>query len=237
MSWIATRLAAAGFIVAGPNHPQTTRGNSTPIDTTKIWQRPADLSAVLTALTIDPAWGRSIDETRVGAFGFSLGGQSVLALAGVRASLEAYAGYCDANPTMPDCVWFASGHVDLRRTDKRLFGQSNLDPRISSVVAIEPSISRALATASLAAVSVPVHLMNFRSGGSFLLAVRSDGRSAAIPRADHRVVDGAVPMRFPAECQPGAGDFLKSIGETDPVCDEAPGRPTSRARLTLKAAP
>lgn len=231
LSWIASKLAAAGFIVAGPNHPQTTRGNSTPLDTTRIWQRPADLSALLTALESDPVWSASIDASRIGAFGFSLGGHSVLALAGVRASLEAYASYCDANPAMPDCIWFASGHVDLRRTDRAMFEQSSLDTRIRSVVAVEPSISQAYVSASLKAVGVPVHLINFRTDGALLLAVRSDAIAAAIPGAEYRIVDGAVHMSFLAECQPGAGDFLKSIGETDPLCDDARGQPKSRAAI------
>jgi len=231
MSWIATRLAAAGFIVAGPNHPQTTRGNSTPIATTKIWQRPADLSALLTALEIDPNWLSSIGAGRIGALGFSLGGHSVLALAGARVSLEAYADYCDANPTMPDCIWFASGHVDLRQTHRTLFEQSNRDSRIRSVVAVEPSIVQALTMGSLAAVTVPVHLVNFRSGGRLLFGVKSDSVAAAIPRADYHIVDDAVHLSFLNECQVGGADFLASVGETDPLCNDAKGQPKSRSAI------
>lgn len=51
MSWLATELAKAGFVVAGPNHPGTTSGYSTPGDTPKLWQRAADLSAVIDRLT------------------------------------------------------------------------------------------------------------------------------------------------------------------------------------------
>jgi len=39
MAWIAVKLAEAGFIVAGTNHPGTTSGYSTPQDTPKIWER------------------------------------------------------------------------------------------------------------------------------------------------------------------------------------------------------
>jgi predicted dienelactone hydrolase len=231
ISWLTTRLAAAGFIVAGPNHPQTTRGNSTPIDTTKIWQRPADLSAVLTALANDPAWTSSLDASRVGALGFSLGGHTVMALAGARVSLEAYADYCDANPAMPDCIWFASGHVDLRQTDRPLFEQSNRDARIKSVVAIEPSIVQALTMESLAAVTVPVHLVNFRSDGKLLFGVRSDRVAAAIPGADFRIVEDAVHLSFLNECQAGGAAFLASVGEIDPLCNDARGEPKSRAAI------
>ncbi|WP_234819590.1 MULTISPECIES: hypothetical protein [Sinorhizobium] len=47
MSWLAAELARAGFVVAGPNHPGTTSGNSTPADTPKLWERTHDLSFVI----------------------------------------------------------------------------------------------------------------------------------------------------------------------------------------------
>jgi len=37
LGWIASRLAAAGFIVAGPNHPGTMTGDSIPADTVTVW--------------------------------------------------------------------------------------------------------------------------------------------------------------------------------------------------------
>ena len=40
MSWLAANLARAGFVVAGPNHPGTTGGDSTPADTPRLWERP-----------------------------------------------------------------------------------------------------------------------------------------------------------------------------------------------------
>jgi predicted dienelactone hydrolase len=231
LDWIATRLAASGFVVAGPNHSGTTRGNSTPIDTTKIWQRPADLSDVLTVLKSDPFWGPHIDAGRIGAFGFSLGGHTVLALAGGRVDREAYARYCDLNRTMPDCVWFASGNVDLRQTDKPLFERSNLDPRFKSVVAIDPSVAQAFTAESLRAISIPVHIINIGSPGTIPVAVRFDKLAAEIPDADYQTVDGAVHLSFLAECQPDARTFLKSVGETDPLCDDAAGNPRSREAI------
>lgn len=236
LDWLAIRLAAAGFIVAGPNHPGTTRGDSTPPDTTKLWQRSADLSDVLTALSADPAWAPHIDRKHVGALGFSLGGHTVMAVAGVRADREAYARYCDEEKTMADCVWFASGKVDLRGTDKHLFEQSNRDPRIRSVVAIDPSVVRAFTSESLRSIDIPVHIINIGRPETIPIAVRSDDIAAEIPGADYQTVDGAVHLSFLAECRPDAPDFLKSIGETDPICEDAPGKPRTRAEIHVQMA-
>ncbi|NIX75645.1 alpha/beta hydrolase family protein [Microvirga terricola] len=236
LDWIATRLAEAGFVVAGPNHPGTTRGDSTPADTTKIWQRPADLSDVITALTTQSPWSSHVDTGRIGAFGFSLGGHTVLATAGGRVKLEAYARYCENNPMMPDCVWFASGGVDLRKTDKALFEQSNRDPRIKSVVAIDPSIAPAFTVESLRAVAIPVHIINLGNARTIPVAVKFDRLASEIPDGDYKTVDDAVHLSFLAECQPGAHELLKATGDDDPICDDAKDSPKTRADINAEVA-
>jgi predicted dienelactone hydrolase len=235
LGWLAAPLAAAGFIVAGPNHPGTTRGNSTPAETATNWQRPPDLSAVLTALSADPAWQPHLDPQRVGAIGFSLGGHTALAIAGARAEREAYARYCDANRSMADCVWFASGRVDLRQVDKGRFEQSSLDPRIRSVVAVDPSVAQALTPDSLRAIGIPVHLINLGRPGTIPVSVQSDRIAGMIPQGDYATVDQATHLSFLAECQPGGPAFLQSLGETDRLCDEAGGRSRAEIHVQLVA--
>lgn len=234
LGWLAVPLAAVGFVVAGPNHPGTTTGNSTPAETATNWQRPPDLSAMLTALTADPVWQPHLDPQRVGAIGFSLGGHTVLAIAGARAERESYARYCDANRSMADCVWFAGGRVDLRQVDKDRFEQSSRDPRIRSVVAVDPSVVSALTPDSLRAVGVPVHIINLGRPGTIPVSVQSQWVAETIPDADYATVDQAVHFSFLAECQPDGAAFLRSLGETDRLCDEAGGR--SRAEIHVQLA-
>ncbi|TYC52194.1 hypothetical protein FMN50_19500 [Rhodobacterales bacterium] len=88
MSWIATDLAARGYVVAGPNHPGTTSGDSTPEDTPKLWERTDDLSEINSYLLKAPEWKEVVDADRVAALGFSLGGAAVLELAGARGDLD-----------------------------------------------------------------------------------------------------------------------------------------------------
>ena len=233
LGWIASHLAAAGFIVAGPDHPGTTTGDSTPADTIRLWERPADLSAVLTALLADPVWGAHIDDRRIGAMGFSLGGYTVMAIAGVRVDREAYASYCEENPTQPDCVWFASGSVDMRAVDRAAFEESSQDPRVNAVVAIDPSVVHAYTPESLGGIAVPVTLINLESPGSaWWEAVRADAITHAIPDASHHVVPGAH-LTFLAECQPDAHAFLEAVGETDPLCDDRGNRTRAETHALL----
>lgn len=230
LGWLAVPLVEAGFVVAGPNHPGTTSGNSTPLDTTRMWERTADLSAVLTALTEDPAWSAHLDAGRVGVLGFSLGGHTALSIVGARASREAYARYCEDLPTMPDCVWFASGGVDLRAVDDR-FEQSNRDPRITAAVAIDPSVAQAFVAESLHAIAVPVDIVNLGDAAAIPVAVAAAPIAAAIPAGRYERVADAVHMSFLAECQPGAKAFLAEIGETDRLCDDG----VSRTRADIHA--
>lgn len=231
MGWIARQLAEAGYIVAGPNHPGTTRGDSTPLQTTEIWRRPTDVSELLTALLERPDWKDRIDADRIGAFGFSLGGYTVMALAGVQVELEAYGRYCDANRRAADCVWFASAGVDVRRTDRARFERSNLDRRISMAFVVDPAITRAMTVESLKGVAISTHIVNLGDGGQIPLSVRGDDVAARIQGARYDLVSGAAHLSFLAECQAGAVTFLKSVGESDPLCDDAEGAPKSRARI------
>jgi predicted dienelactone hydrolase len=225
LGWIASRLAAAGYIVAGPNHPGTMTADSTPADTVKVWERPADLSAVLSALLRDPVLGEHVDARRIGAMGFSLGGHTVMAIAGARVEREAYARYCDTYPKLPDCVWYARDGVDIRAVDREKFESSMRDPRIVSVVAIDPALAQAYTRDSLEEVAIPVRVVNLeRPGSAWWDAVRSDAIVEAIPGATRHIVADAVHLSFLDECQPGAREMLEAEGETDPLCEDGGGR-------------
>lgn len=232
IGWLAQRLAEAGFIVAGPNHPGTTSGDSTPIDTPKLWERTGDLSAVITALTSEPAWKDLIAPDRIGVLGFSLGGAAAMEIGGARADLDAYARYCETSPTMADCVWYAGGKgyvkgeavasekVDLRQTDKIRFEQSNLDPRIRSVVAVDPALAQAYDAQSLKEIAIPVHIINLGSPGTVPVAVEAKQLAPLIRQGSYEQVDGAWHFSFLPECQSGGAELLKSLGDTDRLCDE-----------------
>ena len=241
MAWIASELAGEGFIVAGPNHPGTTSGDSTPEDTPKLWQRTDDLATVIDRLLADPDWSASIDSGEIGLLGFSLGGAAVLESAGATASLEAYADYCDTNPQMPDCHWFKGGRgfrdreeikvepFDLRTVDKALFEQERRDARITSVVAVDPSVADAFNEQSFAGIDIPLHFLNLGVAGQIDVGVRSAHLVEAAPDAELDHIADAVHFSFLPVCKADAIAFMKSIGETDTLCTDGGGRP--RAEL------
>jgi len=241
MAWLASELAKAGFVVAGPNHPGTTSGDSTPAETPKLWERTQDLSAVIDALTTDARWSGAIDAGRIGVVGFSLGGgAAAMEIAGAQANLDAYARYCDAY-TKWDCAWYSGGKgyvndetvkvdkVDLRSIDKARFERSNLDRRVHAVVLVDPGLAQAYEAESLKEIAIPMSFINLGSSGTIPAAVIADKLAKLSPQASYATVAGADHFSFLPECKPGAVDMLVKFGEVDPICTDSGTR--SRADI------
>ena len=245
MAWLATELAKAGFIVAGPNHPGTTGGDSTPANTPKVWERTRDLSAVIDAMTTDQAWSGAVDGDRIGVVGFSLGGAAAMEIAGARANLEAYASYCD-HYTKWDCAWFTGGvgyvddeavhveKVDLRKLDRTRFEQSNRDARVKSAVLVDPGLAQAYDLDSLKKIAIPMNFINLGNIDTVPEPVIADKLAALAPQATYATVAGAIHFSFLPECKPGGAELLKSFGEIDPICSDGGNR--SRADLHAELA-
>ncbi len=240
MAWIATALAEAGFIVAAPDHPGTTSGDSTPADTPKIWERTDDISTIITSLTTNAEWSGAVDATRIGVLGFSLGGSAAIELAGARANLDAYVKYCVDYASSMDCQWFAGGRgyknderivvpkFDLRSIDKARFEQSNRDPRIGSAVLVDPGLEVAFTKDSLQAIDIPLSFINLGSVGQIPVAVLADQLAKDVSNATYRQVDDSNHFSFLPVCKHDADQFLKSVGEVDPICV-----PTARDRADI----
>ena len=241
INWLATDLAKAGFIVAGPDHPGTTSGDSLPDETPKLWKRTDDLSTVISYLTTSEDWKSHIDAEHIGVVGFSLGGAASLKLAGARTNLEAYAKYCDTY-TKWDCAWYAGGRgyakmepvsvpkLDLRAVDKTAFEQSNLDERVKTAVLVDPGMAQAYDEDSLKNIKIPLSFINLGNEGEVPLSVKADEVAALVPDSSYVTVRGADHFSFLPECKEDARAFLKSVGEIDPICEE-----TGRARKDIHA--
>jgi predicted dienelactone hydrolase len=231
LSWLAKPLAEEGFIVVAPNHPGTTSGDSRPSETVLMWNRPMDLSAVLTGVIHNAEIGKHVDQGHISLVGFSLGGYAVLAAAGARVNAEAFAHYCDINieKKMSDCPWYAKGGVDLHKLDPVRFNQNNSDARFTSVVAIDPALVQAYDAQSLKDLKQPTLVINLGKPGKIPMAVDASAVVKLLPHAEYHTIGDAIHFSFLGSCKPNWKEVLAGEGETDPLCDDGGGR--SRAEI------
>jgi len=233
IGWIAAHLADQGMVVVSTNHPGTTSRDSLPRETLKIWQRPDDFTAILDFFEKTPPLDLQVDMTRVGAVGFSLGGYTVLGLAGARVSKQKYIDYCVKTPELLDCLWYRAAGVDLKSIDGEKFEQSNLDDRIKTSVAIDPGLAQAFIVESLEKLHSPVLIVNLGSQSMVPAGVEGDEIAAALKHSEYARIEGATHFSFLGECTALGEIIIKEEGD-EPICSEVSDRKRSDIHNELK---
>lgn len=171
LGWLARALAGQGYVVIGANH----HGNTGVEDHHAAgflcwWERATDLSVLLTSLGVSGFFAGQLDFDRVSAVGFSLGGHSVLALAGAQTSMVEFEAWHSANaittrgpkefPDVADQIPVLAETSDAFQQSWARQGDDFTDSRIASVVAIAPAPPvRAFIPQSVARIKRPVTLL------------------------------------------------------------------------------
>lgn len=149
LEWLAQALVQNGFIVAAVDHWGNTFDNKIPIEFVKPWERPLDMSYVLSELLKSETFGRAISKEEIGALGFSFGGYTVLALAGAELDYQILLDYYNTPegrkevelPELPELA-------ELLSNSKLFFMESIAhipklkDVRFKAFLAISPGTSR-----------------------------------------------------------------------------------------------
>ncbi|MFM0222543.1 alpha/beta hydrolase family protein [Paraburkholderia dipogonis] len=233
LDWLAAALAAQGYIVAGTNHPGNTAAAPMTRDGFMLWwERATDASEVLDGVLADPTLGPHVERERIGAVGFSLGGYTVLELAGARTNLQAFERFCTSPQADAIChppeaarISDAAGAAPLTLDDlspetkasRARSGASYRDPRIKAVFAIAPALGEAFDSASFADVTIPVSLLAGEADVTAPVATNIHRIAGLLPNAHVEMVPGAshytfldtcladVVAKLAGICQDGAG--------------------------------
>lgn len=216
LNWLAQRMAAQGYIVAAVDHPGTTTHNKNPKDAQQLWQRPQDLRRALDALLAAPALAGEIDKARIAAVGHSLGGWTVLELAGARFAADRFIADCQNHRDLSSCKLIHTLGIDRPSAAERLAKDAR-DPRIKAVVSLDLGLARGFTPESLKQISIPVLIMAAQADSDALPARLESGHLAEfIPAAWQRYIriEGATHFSFMQLCKPGAADLIEK---------EAPG--------------
>lgn len=216
LNWLAQRMALQGYIVAAVDHPGTTTRNQHPQDAQQLWLRPQDLLHVMNKVIATPALAGRVDSRRIAAIGHSLGGWTVLELAGARFDAQRFITDCQQHPILSGCKLTAKLGIDQPLSASKLVADAR-ESRIKAVVSLDLGLARGFRPDSLRQITVPVLIMAAQADSDALPASLESGYLATYIPADrqrYRRVEGATHFSFMQMCKPGAAALIEQ---------EAPG--------------
>jgi predicted dienelactone hydrolase len=205
----AVALAKAGFIVAALTQPGDNWQDQS--RASHIEDRPRGLSGLIDYM-LDTWVGRSaIDPGRVGAFGFSSAGFTVLAAAGGKPNLAAMSAHCAAKPGAYDCQLLASHPLD-----RPVVWANRADKRIRALVVAAPALGFTFAEGGLDEVRIPVQLWRADADRVLPAPDYADAVRQALPREpEFHHVENAGHYDFLAPCNGPV--------QVPEICASAPG--------------
>ena len=197
----ALALAHAGFVVAAISHAGDTHDDQSQV--LKLWRRPAQLRQLVSYMLDDWAHHDQLDGRRVGAFGFSNGGFTVLVAAGGIPDLGEIGPYCQANPDHDLCDALRRASVDPHLGGDVPPDAWRPDPRIKAAVIAAPAFGFAFTKAGLGQVRIPIQLWRAADDKHQPNPWYEERVRAALPNApEYHVVAGAGHFDFLPPCSP-----------------------------------
>jgi predicted dienelactone hydrolase len=217
LAWLGAALAAHGYIAAAVNHPGNNALESyTPAGFSLWWERAKDLSEVIDHMLADPDFGARIDPQRIGAAGFSLGGYTMIEIAGGTTDRGAFQQFCKSHaadatckspPEFPALTDYFNQLDETAKRDPeiaaalRLEKLSHRDPRVRAVFAIAPALGPAFPADSLKQISIPVEIVAGRDDDQVPIASSARYFAANIPGSRLALLGGGVRhYEFLASC-------------------------------------
>jgi predicted dienelactone hydrolase len=211
----AQALASAGFVAAAVSHAGDTFDDQSKV--LQLWRRPAQLRRLVDYMVDEwPDHGR-IDANRIGAFGFSNGGFTVLVAAGGVPDLAKIGPYCEAHPEHELCLVLKQAGVDPNRGADVPRNAWRADARIKSAVIAAPAFAFSFDAGQLRDVRIPIQLWRAADDRRQPAPFYEDALRAALPGApEYHVVANAGHFDFLPPCDVGL--FRRAPG----ICSSAP---------------
>jgi predicted dienelactone hydrolase len=211
----ALALARAGFVVAAVSHAGDTYEDQSQV--LKLWHRPAQLERLVTFMLESwPAHGQ-LDAERVGAFGFSNGGFTVLVAAGGVPDLGRMSCYCEAHPGHDLCRALKAAGVSPGSITVPPHAWV-ADPRIRAIVVAAPAFGFAFEKTGLANVRARVQLWRAAADHHQPNPWYEEVVRAALPAPpEYHVIPNADHYAFLAPCS------AELAAAAPQICTDPPG--------------
>ncbi len=216
----ALALARAGFVAAALTHTGDNYRDQSRVLT--VQDRSRQLRVLTDYMLHDWPFHVQVDPSRVGAFGFSAGGFTVLVAAGGVPDMSRVAPYCATHGAEFTCTLAARNHASQQTAAAIPATAWVHDPRIRAVVAAAPALGFTFGKTGLAGVHVPVQLWRAEQDHvlpqpGYAQAVRDD---LAAP-AEYHVVAGADHFDFLSPCDAAKARIVPVICQSAPGFDRA----------------
>jgi len=202
MAWLGEALAAHGYIAAAVNHPGNNAAEPYTAEGFSIWwERARDLSETISGMLADATFGDQIDPKRIGSAGFSLGGYTMIEIAGGITDVQGFVRFCDSPNAGSNCTSppeFPSLVEDFRKLIRehpevlRPSGDSFRDARVRAVFAMAPGLGPAITASSLETISIPVQIVAGESDQNVPVEQNAKYFAAKIPGAKLHIFPGNV---------------------------------------------
>jgi len=181
LSWLAEALVECGFVVAGVQHHDLHEKRVVHID---HWNRPLDVSLLVTFMTEESSLASQIDAQRIGMVGHSMGGLTALWLAGARASLEEVSDLVPSPDHAGGDEFSKMGELVLGYTRLARWKEDYTDPRIKAFVTMAPAFIWIFPEENLTQVRKP--LLVFAGQSDYVINSYFNARilGETVPNAD-----------------------------------------------------
>lgn len=211
----ALALAEAGYVAAALTHPGDNWADMSL--GTRIWERPRQLK-VLTDYMLS-GWRNhgQVDADRIGAFGFSAGGFTVLVEAGGAPDLRKVKDHCLQHPEFETCEIVRSQPLPF---DIKV--DWTHDPRIKAVVSAAPAIGFTFDRKGLKKLRAPVQLWRAENDQVLPSPYYAEPVRDALPTApEFHVVPNAGHYDFIQACSDAMAKAVPMICHSAPGFDRA----------------
>ncbi|MCC7265945.1 MAG: alpha/beta hydrolase [Caulobacteraceae bacterium] len=191
----AHALARAGFVVAALDHTGDTHTDRS--RTMRITERPTQLIRLIDYMTTTWAGREAIDIRRIGAFGFSSGGFTVLGAIGGEPDMLKVAPYCAGHPRAYTCALQQGPGIGPFPASVTPVEH---DKRIRAAVVAAPALGFTFEPTGLKAVTIPVQLWRAEQDTVLPHPDYAEVVHRMLPEAEYHVVPGAEHFDFMTPC-------------------------------------
>jgi predicted dienelactone hydrolase len=198
---LALALASAGYVVAAPMHAGDNFADQSAAGAAALYSnRTRQLRAAVDHMLTQWQGRDRIDPERVGAFGFSAGGFTVLAAAGAQPDMRLIAKHCAQAPEFV-CDVLRHFNSALLNPDSAATESMQTTPGLRAAVLAAPGLGFTMTPTGLAGMQVPVQLWSGEKDEQVPYATNAKLIQEALgPKVEFHSVPGAGHASFLAPC-------------------------------------